>query len=83
MYKEDDDEEGSNVVQASNSIIEKHHPKLLMFQDNRRPPYWGTWRKTSKTINPRRPFAKDTVSIITIFIFVQDKKKKLNSSEKV
>lgn len=25
----------------------------------KRPPYFGTWRKKSKIIGPRRPFAKD------------------------
>lgn len=37
------------------------HAKLLLFHENRRPPYWGTWRKKSKNITARRPFGKDTV----------------------
>lgn len=41
--------------------LEKHRPKLLQFSENRRPPYWGTWRKQSKVLNSRRPFAKEKV----------------------
>jgi chromatin assembly factor 1 subunit A len=33
--------------------------KLLQFQENHRPPYWGTWRKQSKWVSARRPFGKD------------------------
>jgi chromatin assembly factor 1 subunit A len=33
--------------------------KLLQFWDNRRPPYWGTWGKTSHSVRPRRPFGKE------------------------
>ncbi|XP_022207766.2 chromatin assembly factor 1 subunit A-A [Nilaparvata lugens] len=33
--------------------------KLLQFDENRRPPYWGTWRKKSATIGARRPFNLD------------------------
>lgn len=35
--------------------------KLLQFCDNIRPPYWGTWRKTSKSVGPRNPFGKDGI----------------------
>ena len=37
--------------------------KYLHFDQkkHRRPPYYGTWRKKSKVINPRKPFAKDAV----------------------
>ncbi|XP_050350158.1 chromatin assembly factor 1 subunit A [Nymphalis io] len=38
---------------------EKLRPKLFAFHENRRPPYWGTWRKKSKFINPRNPFKTD------------------------
>lgn len=58
---EDDDDANSDVVQP-NSVVEHHRPKLLFFKENRRPPYWGTWRKRSISIKARRPFAKDTVS---------------------
>ncbi|KAL4717204.1 hypothetical protein ACJJTC_017091 [Scirpophaga incertulas] len=43
-----------------NSVVrEKLRPKLLSFHDNRRPPYWGTFRKKSTSIKPRRPFGQD------------------------
>ncbi|XP_053611744.1 chromatin assembly factor 1 subunit A [Plodia interpunctella] len=33
--------------------------KLLSFHHTRRPPYWGSWRRTSDTVTARRPFAQD------------------------
>ena len=37
--------------------------KYLHFdkKEYRRPPYYGTWRKKSSKIKPRKPFAKDEV----------------------
>ncbi|KAF8328816.1 chromatin assembly factor 1 subunit A-domain-containing protein [Cantharellus anzutake] len=35
--------------------------KLLQFHDNARPPYYGTWTKSSTHVGPRTPFAKDLV----------------------
>ncbi|XP_043259612.1 chromatin assembly factor 1 subunit A-like [Colletes gigas] len=49
----------SNIVKQSIDI-EKQRTKLLQFSENRRPPYRGTWRKQSRSINPRKPFSKDT-----------------------
>ncbi|MFH4974206.1 hypothetical protein AB6A40_000915 [Gnathostoma spinigerum] len=37
----------------------KMRAKLFQFHDNYRPPYYGTWRKTSSRVTGRRPFAKD------------------------
>ncbi|KAF8309802.1 hypothetical protein DL93DRAFT_2230665 [Clavulina sp. PMI_390] len=38
----------------------KHVPaKFLQFHENYRPPYYGTWTKTSAFVGPRTPFAKD------------------------
>ena len=36
--------------------------KLLQFSENYRPPYYGTWRKRSKSISGRNPFKKDEVN---------------------
>ncbi len=33
--------------------------KLLQFSENERPPYWGTWTKTSLKVSGRKPFCKD------------------------
>ncbi|KAI9168204.1 hypothetical protein H9P43_007576 [Blastocladiella emersonii ATCC 22665] len=33
--------------------------KLLQFAGNRRPAYWGTWRKRSPRVHGRRPFGRD------------------------
>ncbi|XP_050059659.1 chromatin assembly factor 1 subunit A-like [Aphis gossypii] len=35
--------------------------KLLQFDENKRPPYWGTWRKKSLYVKPKRPFACDKI----------------------
>lgn len=34
--------------------------KLLQFHENYRPPYYGTWRRTSSSISPRRPLGRET-----------------------
>jgi len=59
----DDDNDGSSNIITNTNNFEKHRQKLLQFNENRRPPYWGTWRKRSSIINSRRPFAKDKVRI--------------------
>lgn len=33
--------------------------KLLQFFENHRPAYYGTWRKSTRKINGRKPFSKD------------------------
>ena len=35
--------------------------KLLQFHENYRPAYYGTWRKLSKGVGPRKPLGKDMV----------------------
>lgn len=37
----------------------KMRVKFLYFHENRRPPYFGTWRKRSNLIVPRKPFSLD------------------------
>ncbi|KAJ9594736.1 hypothetical protein L9F63_013946 [Diploptera punctata] len=57
---------GDEMNLTTNSVIETYptagqlpKPKLLQFWENRRPPYWGTWRKKSCKITPVKPFNKD------------------------
>ncbi|CAH0718282.1 unnamed protein product, partial [Brenthis ino] len=47
------------IISCDTTTREKLRPKLLAFHENRRPPYWGTWRKKSSSINPRKPFTTD------------------------
>ncbi|XP_069695824.1 chromatin assembly factor 1 subunit A-like [Periplaneta americana] len=60
-----DDEDDDITGGAANNIVEYAatghvpRPKLLQFWENRRPPYWGTWRKKSQNIGPKKPFSKD------------------------
>ncbi|GAB1861716.1 Chromatin assembly factor 1 subunit A [Camponotus japonicus] len=59
----DEDNDGNSNIINNTHKLEKHRAKLLQFSENRRPPYWGTWRKQSSVLNSRRPFAKEKVSI--------------------
>ena len=63
----DDDVE---LLVHDSEVVKKvtYRCKLLQFHMNYRPPYYGTWRKKSQTINPRNPLKTDTVSI---YYFVQ------------
>ncbi|XP_016992870.2 chromatin assembly factor 1 subunit A-B [Drosophila takahashii] len=67
------DEEEEDEVQVIDDLsnaglpIEEEQPKqlarmrakYLQFADNRRPAYYGTWRKKSLSISARRPLAQD------------------------
>lgn len=66
MYLEtgltNDKEEDLNTIDANlKNNSQKYCWKLLQFDENKRPPYWGTWRKKSLYIKPRKPFAIDKV----------------------
>lgn len=37
--------------------------KVLIFHEDLRPGYFGTWTRNSREVGPRRPFGKDVVSI--------------------
>lgn len=39
--------------------IQTYRAKYFYFRENRRPPFYGTWRKKSTIITPRRPLATD------------------------
>lgn len=39
----------------------KMRAKLLQFRENRRPAYFGTWRKRSKSVGPRKPTVMDKI----------------------
>ncbi|CAG9854361.1 unnamed protein product [Phyllotreta striolata] len=41
------------------SSLQRYRSKFLHFHENRRPAYYGTWRKKSRVIKPRKPFAED------------------------
>lgn len=66
-----EEEENNDVIiveeetDLGQSILEekpkacKMRAKYLLFRENQRPPYFGTWRKKSKHVKPRKPFAQD------------------------
>ena len=52
-------------IDPSKSLtLDRIRPKLLQFHENYRPSYFGTFQKRSKVVGPRRPTAKDVVSLI-------------------
>ncbi|XP_045538769.1 chromatin assembly factor 1 subunit A [Papilio machaon] len=52
-------DDANEILSCETSVRERLRPKLLSFHENRRPPYWGTWRKRSTFVKPRRPFQQD------------------------
>lgn len=58
----DEEENNVNKIDSRKNInSRKFRWKLLQFDENKRPPYWGTWRKKSIFVKPRKPFAHDKV----------------------
>ncbi|KAH8289710.1 hypothetical protein KR054_009796 [Drosophila jambulina] len=54
---------GLPIEEEQPKLVERMRTKYLHFADNRRPPYYGTWRKKSQTISARRPLAHDKARI--------------------
>uniref|UniRef100_A0A182QTZ9 Chromatin assembly factor 1 subunit p150 C-terminal domain-containing protein n=1 Tax=Anopheles farauti TaxID=69004 RepID=A0A182QTZ9_9DIPT len=48
------------IEEDPSKIKQTFRTKFFLFEENRRPPYRGTWRKVSTQIKARRPFAQDT-----------------------
>ena len=68
VSSEEDEEEdreldglGQNIVLSSAAASRKLTFKLLMFRENRRPAYWGTWSKRCDDVTGRRPLGKAQV----------------------
>ncbi|KAK3862856.1 hypothetical protein Pcinc_031312 [Petrolisthes cinctipes] len=72
IIEEDDDEEDPEEAALDMAVMQdlgdeplptgsQSRAKLLLFFENRRPAYWGTWSKTSVAVSGRRPFARDGV----------------------
>ncbi|XP_076330479.1 uncharacterized protein LOC143236094 [Tachypleus tridentatus] len=55
------EEEDIFIESEERKMRPKLKVKLLQFCENVRPPYWGTWRKISTSVNPRRPFSRDVI----------------------
>lgn len=62
-------DDADEILSSEPILREKLRPKLLSFHENRRPPYWGTWRKKSVAVKPRRPFHQDQVSLKFLMLF--------------
>lgn len=56
--KEEGEDDVVIVDTESSHPKERLRAKLLQFCENVRPPYWGTWRKSTDAIGGRRPFAR-------------------------
>ncbi|XP_030244688.1 chromatin assembly factor 1 subunit A isoform X2 [Drosophila navojoa] len=50
---------GTPIVVERPKQVPWMRAKYLHFADNRRPPYYGTWRKRSQVITARRPLGQD------------------------
>ena len=63
-----DEEEDEN---ETSFVEEKRQMKVvfLKFNENTRPPYYGTWRKKTKKISGRKPFSQDTVRYISTYFY--------------
>ena len=59
----DDDVVCTEADDASKPERRSMRVKFLKFCENYRPAYYGTWRKKTKFLGPRRPFGRDTVSV--------------------
>ncbi|XP_055548398.1 chromatin assembly factor 1 subunit A-A [Wyeomyia smithii] len=69
---QDDEQEEDDVIVIDDTVChqievdpaaapaKRYRAKYFLFEENRRPPYLGTWRKRSAKIQARRPFAQDT-----------------------
>lgn len=57
---------GEDIEVDEAQIKMKHRAKFLMFVENRRPAYHGTWRKKTGSISARRPFAQDKVRVFVV-----------------
>lgn len=53
---------GEDIQTDESEMKMKQRAKYLMFVENRRPAYHGTWTKKTLKISGRRPFAQDPVS---------------------
>lgn len=42
----------------------RNRMKLLQFHQDYRPPYWGTWSKTSREVTGRRPLGRDSKGLV-------------------
>ncbi|XP_037079162.1 chromatin assembly factor 1 subunit A-like [Pollicipes pollicipes] len=63
-HKEDEEDReldglGTDIVLSSAAASHRLRFKLLMFHENRRPAYWGTWSKRSGHVRGRRPLGRD------------------------
>lgn len=54
-----DNDPDVEIVNSDGKPANTYKAKLLQFCENTRPPYWGTWLKQSRVINPRNPLKKD------------------------
>lgn len=59
----EDDLEGAAIPIEEEKNKQTYRAKYLKFHENQRPAYYGTWRKISRNVKPRRPFAIDKVRI--------------------
>lgn len=57
------EEDGENVQVLKDEPKKLYRAKFFKFSENRRPAYYGTWRKKSNKVRPRNPLGLDSVNI--------------------
>ncbi|CAM9632897.1 unnamed protein product, partial [Ectocarpus sp. 13 AM-2016] len=51
---------GEPSYSETKQVEVRNRMKLLQFHQDHRPPYWGTWSKSSSQVTGRRPLGRDT-----------------------
>jgi hypothetical protein len=59
---------GEDIQIDEANIKMKHRAKYLLFHENRRPAYHGTWRKKSSVVFARKPLGQYKVRILSAVI---------------
>lgn len=58
---------GQEIVEDTPAYVrEEMRVKFYKFHDNRRPPYYGTFRKKSTVVSGRKPFGQDKVRLFLL-----------------
>ncbi|CAN0211560.1 unnamed protein product, partial [Laminaria digitata] len=55
---------GEPTFSEEKQVEVRNRMKLLQFHQDHRPPYWGTWSKTSREVTGRRPLGRDVRGLL-------------------
>lgn len=69
LFPDDLSTAGLPIEEERPMQLARMRAKYLHFADNRRPPFYGTWRKKSQAVTARRPLAHDKVGNLKVIQF--------------